>query len=233
MNITIDAVNKINGNHAYTKENMIKFTYDSDECCPICKKHGEGDHLYAMIYTPKYDEVCVIINRCRVCNQIYINKYLAQYTSSNNYRNIKLISSEPNKVEDIVFEKVIADLSPDFVEIYNQSHAAEEMKLNHISGMGYRKAVEFLVKDFAISTKPNDSDKIKEMLLSNCINNYVDDTRIRNLALKSAWIGNDESHYTKKHSDRDISDLKKFIQAMVYFIGMYFIEKDAETISPA
>lgn len=232
MNITIDAENKLN-NRGLSTNSIVQFTYDSDECCPLCKKYGEAEHLYAMLYTYKNKDVCVIINRCRVCNQIYINTYDTQFISSNRYKNYRLISSEPKKIEDFVFEKVITDLSPDFVEIYNQSHAAEEMKLNHIAGMGYRKAVEFLVKDFAISEKPEDSDKIKSMLLSNCINNYIDDTRIKNLALKSAWIGNDESHYTKKHSDRDITDLKRFIHAMVYFIGMYFIEKDAETISPA
>ena len=50
------------------------------------------------------------------------------------------------------------------------------------------------------------------------------------LAEKSEWIGNDEAHYIKLQDDRDINDMKKFIDALVYFIAMSLIVDDAETM---
>lgn len=104
------------------------------------------------------------------------------------------------------------------------------MNLDQIAGIGYRKSLEFLAKDFAIKYNPDDEDKIKNMPLSNCIKTYIDDPRIKNLAEKSIWLGNDETHYVRKHEDRDISDMKQFIDALVYFISMILITEDAESI---
>ena len=58
------------------------------------------------------------------------------------------------------------------------------------------------------------------MNLIKCIKSYIDNQRITELAEKSAWLGNDEAHYVKKHEDYTILDMKHFIQALVYFISM-------------
>ena len=71
------------------------------------------------------------------------------------------------------------------------------------------------------------------MPLSNCIKTYIDSQYIKTLAEKAAWIGNDETHYVRKHDDRNVGDLKKFIAAAIHFISMMIIYEDAETITPA
>lgn len=63
-----------------------------------------------------------------------------------------------------------------------------------------------------------------------CIKQYIDNSHIKTLAEKATWIGNDETHYTRKIEDRDITDMKKFIQALVYFVGMVLITEDAESV---
>jgi hypothetical protein len=49
-------------------------------------------------------------------------------------------------------------VSPTFVEIYNQSLAAEAMRLSQLTGIGLRKALEFLVallhEDFSTQLVP-------------------------------------------------------------------------------
>ena len=54
----------------------------------------------------------------------------------------------------------------------------------------------------------------------------------KTLATQSAWIGNDDTHYIRKQEDRDVQDIKSFIQAIVYFIGMILITEDASTMEP-
>lgn len=41
-------------------------------------------------------------------------------------------------------------VSPQFVEIYNQAKAAESFQLDQITGLGLRKALEFLIKDLEV-----------------------------------------------------------------------------------
>ena len=53
------------------------------------------------------------------------------------------------------FHGEISELSENFVEIYGQSQVAENQGLNKICGVGYRKALEFLIKDFAKRKFPN------------------------------------------------------------------------------
>ena len=103
---------------------------------------------------------------------------------------------------------------------------------DEIAGLGYRKALEFLIIDFAIHEHPDDEEKIKANSLSKCIKNYIDADHIKTLAERSAWIGNDEAHYIRKQEDRDVSDMKAFIQATVYFIAMVLITEDASSMTP-
>ncbi len=67
----------------------------------------------------------------------------------------------------------------------------------------------------------------KEMFV---INKVIDKNMIKTLAEKSEWIGNDEAHYVKIQDDRDINDMKNFIDALVYFISMSLIVDDAQTM---
>ena len=107
---------------------------------------------------------------------------------------------------------------------------AEEYSLDEMAGLGYRKALEFLTKDFAIYNNQEKSKEIKSTWMMKCLKDYIDNDKIKTLAEKSEWIGNDEAHYVKIQDDRDINDIKKFINALVYFISMSLIVDDAETL---
>lgn len=52
---------------------------------------------------------------------------------------------------------------------------------------GYRKAFEFLVKDYSVSEIPDNESEIKSMSLSQCIKKYIDDVRIKTLVERSAY----------------------------------------------
>ena len=94
--------------------------------------------------------------------------------------------------------------------------------------MGYRKALEFLIKDYAIYRYPDKEDEIKPKLLGQVINDYIDSSRLKALSKASIWIGNDETHYIRKFEDKDISDLKRFITSMVSFITYELTSDTAE-----
>ena len=171
---------------------------------------------------------------CRNCFKSFLGLYrIAAHETREGYSKTETIYIEPNRYIQQQFDPNISALSPSFCEIYNQASEAETRNLDQIAGIGYRKAVEFLVKDFCIHQHPDDSEKIKRMPLGKVIETYVDNPQIKSLATGTVWIGNDETHYVRKHEDRDINDMKTFIKAMVYFVGMVLITEDASSMSPA
>ena len=59
-----------------------------------------------------------------------------------------------------------------FIKTYLQSLNAEKTGLDEIAGMGYRKSIEFLVKDWAIQINPEKKDHILGLWLGQTISDY-------------------------------------------------------------
>ena len=196
--------------------------FQEPEECPICKKAIKPQELAARGYKGSAGKLFLgIMYLCKSC----YHSFIAFHDASDSYATILYL--EPNRYAERQFDAQIKDLSPQFVKIYNQALAAESAKMDEIAGMGYRKALEFLIKDYLIHLDPADMDTIRRMELGNCIANKVSNDKIKTVASRSAWIGNDQTHYVQRFEDRDIKDLKQFIDACVYWISMELITEDA------
>lgn len=208
--------------------------YETVNTCPICKAKIAPVHISCSLDSS--DSVSVF-DFCRNCNNAFVTKY-GVHKSANKYSGCAcfetdlIIYSEPNRFKKEEFDQKISDLSPRFDKIYNQAFAAETSSLDEIAGLGYRKALEFLIKDYAIHEYPDEAESIKSEPLAQCIKNYISSDDIKTLAERSAWIGNDEAHYIRKQEDRDVSDMKSFIHAIAYFIAMKLITEDAASMTP-
>ncbi len=119
-----------------------------------------------------------------------------------------------------VFSKQIHEVSEFFTTIYNQSLAAEQQGLTEICGVGYRKSLEFLIKDYAIKNNSDKKEIIEKIQLSKVIEEYVSDSNIKSVAKRAAWLGNDETHYIKKWEGKNLEDMKKLIDLTVHWIEM-------------
>ncbi len=108
--------------------------------------------------------------------------------------------------------ELVANLSPSFTETYAQALEAEGQGLGQLTGIGLRKALEFLVKDFAISRNPTKHDEIIAKPLAVCIREFIEDPNVAATAKRAAWLGNDETHYVRRWADKDIGDLKILIR---------------------
>ena len=72
-----------------------------------------------------------------------------------------------------VNDEDISDLSSSFVEVYKQAERAEHDGLNLICGMAYRRALEFLVRDYCVDKFPEKVSEIDTKSLSEKIKNYI------------------------------------------------------------
>jgi len=106
-----------------------------------------------------------------------------------------------------------------FIKTYTQALIAESYNLSEIIGLGFRKAFEILVKDYAIFLNPNvENTEILQMALSNVITKYFENTMFKPIFQKITWLGNDYSHTFNKHESYDVQDLKRFIKSCVSMI---------------
>jgi hypothetical protein len=187
---------------AYDKEpNKCPFCHD--KITPRRYSAYNGTNGLEIVYRCSSDE----------CQRVFIGIY-------ENGSPFRLIGTSIGIHEPRKFSNNIIDLSPNFAEIYNQALTSEHYKLEHISGIGYRKALEFLIKDYLISKFPDKEEKIKDKFLGKCIQQDVDNQNLKDIAERAAWLGNDETHYVRKWETKDVSDLKKLIDVSVHWIEM-------------
>ena len=184
------------------------------DVCPYCH-HAVAPQFIAS-HLVKRDMVDVVFHCVRHdCNRAFIAVYNEHPM---NLGSFNLRRTYPRNPVPPVVSKEISEVSPQFVEIYTQAAAAEDFGLSEIAGVGYRKALEFLMKDYAIACAPEKTEDIKEKFLGVVIDKYIDNENIKQCAKRGAWLGNDETHYVRKWEDKDINDLKGVIKLTLHWI---------------
>lgn len=217
----------------YFEFDYTYIAYEFPDICPICgkavspKKVSEQLNKKIDLYSAFFE--CPACEKCFVSHYHYNTDITIPY-GSKRYHELSYIGSYPKQPKPIIFDDNIQRLSTAFCEIYNQAYSAEIYGLNQIAGIGYRKALEFLIKDYCIHRNPDKETDIKSKFLGKVINDFIDSDKIQTLAKASVWLGNDETHYIRKFEDKDINDLKRFIEATKAFITYELISDEAEDL---
>lgn len=180
--------------------------------CPFC--HSKVTPTYLFLDEGKIYASCP--------NAMCKKHFVLSQDSGNRFVIVEPNASPKNKE----FSEIINSISSQFVSIYNQAYFAEQINLDQICGVGYRKALEFLIKDYLISKETDEQikDIIKKKFLNNCIQDHVQNDNIKNVAKRAVWLGNDETHYVRVWANKDVNNLKQLIDLTVRWI-----ENEVET----
>lgn len=196
--------------------------------CPFCHKTITPIFLYGHKNGRNMEVIFVCPNQ--ECKKSFIGYYEGIAPSYNTF-----YFNGQTTVGQLIgkdFSDTINSISENFIIIYNQAFSAEQQGLTEICGVGFRKALEFLIKDYIIFNKPEDKEKVEKKLLGVCISEYVDDSRVKSVAKRAVWLGNDETHYIRKWEGKNLEDLKKLIELTVHWIEMESLTKSMETDMP-
>ena len=157
-NVTVNGVDAVGNQWANQTRMVDKLPTE----CPIC-----GTTIVAQLFA-----------RCAhpTCSRSFISLYaLDRGRSQGQQQYFVFQRSIPVEPKPIVVSADVAKISRSFVEISAQARSAEENGLDEIAGPGYRKALEFLIKDYAISLQTDEAakDEIKRIQLGNVIAKYL------------------------------------------------------------
>lgn len=196
--------------------------------CPIC---NYGIHAKYFVFYIKNSYTIELLCGCprEICSSLFF----VEYTDMNDNPfdrelDYQITKYYPQSLTEASFPEEIDILSPSFVKIYTQALHAESEGLDLICGVGFRKSVEYLIKDYAVSITPDDEGKIKAMPLQQCITKFINHSTIKEMSKRAVWLGNDETHVVKKWEDRDLQDLKRLIDLIVHFISMEILANQYE-----
>ena len=195
--------------------------------CPICHKGVEPINLNNYLIGSK-SNILQRIYRCprNQCGRIF----LANYSQSLNGV-FQLRYLEPRQHEEPPLPDLLKENFSDFCKIYKQAIIADEMNLKEIAGMGLRKSLEFLIKDFVIKKLKNDNageekiNEVKKLFLGTCIEKYISYSTIKRRAKRAVWLGNDETHFFKKWPEKDLTDLKNLIEITISSIEAQLLDE--------
>ena len=130
---------------------------------------------------------------CNGCFDVFISHYSEGERDESGYVLFKKLDYiEPNYFEIKTFSDSIEREFPNFSKIYNQALEAEHRGLDEIAGMGYRKALEFLIKDFLIEQDEGKKVSIEKMPLGKCIEDLIDNKQLKIVVSRATWLGNDQ-----------------------------------------
>ncbi len=198
------------------------------DSCPLCHRGIDPRYYGGYVHDDSY--WLELLFQCPLsdCHHLFIGYYLLKPLRGMKGNSYFLSREEPKNYQPREISEVINSFSKDFIKIHNQSEQAEALNLSEIAGPGFRKSLEFLIKDYITLKRPDKKEDIKNLLLGNVIASYVDDSRIQATAKRAAWLGNDETHYYRKWDDKDLSDLKKLIELTVHWIESVELTEEYE-----
>ncbi len=200
---------------------------ENPNICPHCHIANEPAILFKH-HDTKVNKL-ISVWRCNFnkCNKIFVvshKKDEATYIIERTLNGLPKGPIWPEPILNLKDGKTIETskvLESKFIKTYLQSLESEANGHDEISGMGYRKAIEYLVKDWAIQTHPTEKEKILGKWLSAVIQDYFTGD-LKDILERATWLGNDQTHYNKLFDEYNISHLKELISLIMVELDREF-----------
>ena len=196
------------------------------DICPLCRQAGQPTFVVGQYQEYRsHNErkfLLELVFRCPInhCRGLYIAGYESGDILGDWRAWLRSVRSNLF-VRELEKEAVLENTSPRFYKIYSQCRQADVNGLDEVAGPGYRKALEILVKDYLINSKYKGDPKAKAIpgkFLGACISDDISDKALQQVAERTVWIGNDETHYERVHTKEDLKTLRELLELTLHHI---------------
>lgn len=190
--------------------------FDKPMTCPHCGYGTDGvfrDH-HIFHYEPGY--FVVLCFRCTHCQKNFFAEYETPNTTSP--LNLRFVHLFPDT--DIAQPpELLSKLSPRFADLHNQAKTAESKSLIDIAAVGFRAALEVLVKEFAITELNEPAADVESKSLAAVIGMYLQQADLVKTADVVRILGNDYAHFKKSYPQHDFELLVRYYDIFLNLIN--------------
>lgn len=190
--------------------------YNIPKSCPHC--HFANQPIKNSHVLSKYDGgyLQLFSWKCTQCSEDYVTGHTRKDTNDKSSQFLFIYPTlQPKEFSDF-----INNLSPRFVDIYKEANWSEQNGNLTVAGMGYRLALEILVKDYAIKEKEIPEDEASKKSLFNAIEDYLPHAEHIIAADVVRLKGNDYAHYKEKLESVEFSEMKFYLDTLIDLINV-------------
>src|SRR5574341_359540 len=138
----------------------LRYVGKTPDTCPLC--HVKAHIGSGLVHTISND-IAQYVFKCPSCDDFFIGYYIFDVEDQPDRLHalgtLKLVDLKPSRPKQEDISDTVLEISPEFVTIYSQANEAKTLGLEQIAGPGYRKAFEFLMKDYAKLSVNTDEEK--------------------------------------------------------------------------
>lgn len=195
---------------------LSEINYTIPKACPHCGFANSPTRIIHTIHPYVESNLQVFSWNCTNCHKTYVTGHTRKDISD---KNLQFLFIFPN-FQARVFPALISEMSPRFVEIFNEASASENLGNLTVAGIGYRLSMELLIKDYAIKELGKDTSKVTDQKLFDAIGEYLPDYDLKTAADVIRIKGNDYAHYFVKYSHVDFDLFKDYMNIFIDLISV-------------
>lgn len=194
-------------------------TYQKPATCPFCGFAIDATVLDRKCFSFNEHYVITATCKCTSCGKTFF--FASEYQKDNSFSptTIPAISFTPYE------NKRLESISDRFINMYNQALFSESAGNIELAAIGYRAALEILVKDFAINELKENADEVSRKTLCNAISEYLNQSDLVATADVVRILGNDYTHYQRKYPQHDFDLLKGYMEIFLKQIEVLYMIK--------
>lgn len=190
---------------------VINGTFKKPITCPYCDNYIEPVPVeFSRLPYDASSTALLVSYRCPACNKKFIGIYVLNGDNADYLSMVPIANEE--KLSD-AFDKI----SPRFVAIHQQAFRAEARGDTEISIVGYRTAMEILLKDYAVGMLKEPEAEVSGKGLRKTIDDYAP-KEVAAAADVVRIIGDDYTHYVNGHPDVEFDEFKNYYDALLSYI---------------
>ncbi|HTI03064.1 MAG TPA: hypothetical protein VL752_19120 [Acidisoma sp.] len=198
------------------------------DMCPVCHTRITPNVMTGGIGGRVYDGSLTVVF---ICPSDACREYFLGYYEKRNGQ-YGFLTCRPKETAVPTLPDFVVRISANYCDMYQECYRAEAEGLRQVAGFGYRKALEFLIKDYVVSRRPEDRAAIEATPLATCIETYVGDANVRDVGRRAVWLGQDGAQ--RAWTEKDLRDLKSVIELVLRWIETeYLTEELLKTMPPA
>lgn len=195
------------------------------EQCPFCNHHIAPILQYASYTHSDNHEKSKVVGywACNSCANVFAAYYHLHMPYSMMTLHGELDGTCPPLLSLTDVAPSIQETFPYFTEILRQAEIAKAHELTDIAGMGFRKALECLLKDALVYLGRKSRTEVENLKLAACIEAFSDHPELEKAANRIRDIGNDYTHYKAKYEGYDLDQLQELIRLCLPLLSTQLI----------